>query len=235
MTKKTIPLQHILLISNKPTTGGLWAYTLQQQKISVALESIPTRAVQRWVEEIPDLIILDVNLPARQVTQLIKTLRRETVIPILVLTRDMTEDEVIEAYHAGADECIFKPINPSMLIVKVKAWLRRSWSMPFETLEPLRVGKVQLHPSERTVQIDGYSPVRLTNLELRVVLSLMTKAGRTLSADELIQQIWGYTAEGDRATLKNLVYRLRRKIEDDPTQPRIIQTVGNAGYKLAPE
>ena len=210
-------------------------YTLQQQKIDVVLEHNPSQALERWAKEIPDLILIDINLPTVRVIHLVKQLRNETVIPILVLTRDMNEDDILDTYEVGADECIVKPINPSLFIAKVKAWLRHSWSMPFETLEPLTVGRVKLHPSERTVQIGGYQPVKLTNLEMRVVLSLMTKAGRTLSSDELIQQIWGYTAEGDRSTLKNLVYRLRRKIEDDPAQPQIIQTVGNAGYRLSLE
>ena len=199
------------------------------------LEQDPPNAFDRWAKEIPDLIVIDLDLSLGQILFLVKSLRRESVMPILVLIQNMKEDEILEVYDEGADECIVKPISRPLLIAKIKAWLRRSWNIPFESLEPLRVGKVQLHPSERTVQINGYEPVRLTNLELRVVRSLMTRAGRTLSAEELIQQIWGYTAEGDRSTLKNLVYRLRRKIEDNPAQPRIIQTVGNAGYKLTAE
>ena len=235
MPKKKRPAQRILLINNEPATGGLWFHTLQQQKIDVILEQDPSNAFDRWAKEIPDLMVIELILPIGRILYLIKSLRRESVMPILVLIQNMKEDEILEVYDEGADECIVKPISRPLLIAKIKAWLRRSWNIPFESLEPLRVGNVQLHPSERTVQINGYEPVRLTNLELRVVRSLMTRAGRTLSAEELIQQIWGYTAEGDRSTLKNLVYRLRRKIEDNPAQPRIIQTVGNAGYKFTAE
>lgn len=226
------PAQRILVISNKPAPGLLWVHSLRQQKIDVILEQDPPNAFDRWAKEIPDLIVIDLDLPVGQILYLVKSLRRESIMPILVLLHTVNEEEVLEAYKEGADECIVIPISHLLITAKLKAWLRRSWNMPFETLEPLRVGKVQLHPSERTVRINGYEPVRLTNLELRIVLSLMTRAGRTFSAQELIQQIWGYSAEGDRATLKNLVYRLRRKIEDNPAQPRIIQTVGNAGYKL---
>ena len=232
---KKKPAQRILLINNTPATGVLWIQTLQQQKIDVILEPDLSNAFDRWAKEIPDLIVIDLNLPVGQILYLVKSLRRESIMPILVLIHNVNEAEILEAYNAGADECIVKPISHPLFLAKIKAWLRRSWNIPFETLEPLRVGKVQLHPSERTVQINGYEPVRLTNLELRVVLCLMTRAGRTFSAEELIQQIWGYTAEGDRSTLKTLVYRLRRKIEDNPAQPRIIQTVGNAGYKLTAE
>jgi DNA-binding response OmpR family regulator len=178
---------------------------------------------------------MDLNLPMGQILYVLKGLRTESVMPILVIIQAKNEEEILDLYKEGADECIIKPIGSSLIVAKLKAWLRRSWNLPFETLEPLRVGRVQLHPSERTVQINGDEPVRLTNLELRAVLSLITRAGSTLSAEELIQQIWGYSAEGDRATLKNLVYRLRRKIENNPTQPGIIQTVGNAGYKLIPD
>ncbi|HET9906245.1 MAG TPA: response regulator transcription factor [Anaerolineales bacterium] len=233
MPIKKIPIQRILLINNEPATGVLWVRSLQQQKIEVILEQDPSQAFDRWAKEIPDLIVIDVDIPIGQILYLVKSLRRESIMPILVLLNPMNEGEILDFYHEGADECIVKPVSRPLFIAKIKAWLRRSWNIPVETLEPFRVGKVQLHPSERTVQINGYKPVRLTNLELRIVLSLMTRAGRTFTAQELIQQIWGYSAEGDRATLKNLVYRLRRKIEDNPAQPRIIQTVGNAGYKLA--
>ena len=235
MPEKKRPAQRILLLSNKPTTGVLWVYSLQQQKIDVILEQDPSNAMDSWPKVIPDLIVIDLNLPLRQILYVVKSLRSESIMPILVLLQNMNEDEILEVYNEGADECIVKPISSSLFIVKVKAWLRRSWTMPFETLEPLRVGQVQLYPSERTVQINGSEPVRLTNLELRAVISLMTRAGHTLSAEELIQQIWGYTAQGDRSTLKNIVYRVRRKIEADPAQPRIILTVGNAGYKLTME
>ena len=234
MPKKK-PTQRILLIKNTRATGVLWVHTLQQQKIDVILETDPSNAFDRWAMEIPDLIVIDLDLPLGQILGLVKSLRRESIMPILVLVHTVNEHEILDIYNEGADECIVQPISRALFLAKIKVWLRRSWNMPFETLEPLRVGKVQLHPSERTVQINGYEPVRLTNLELRVVLSLMTRAGRTLSAEELIQQIWGYSAEGDRSTLKNLVYRLRRKIEDNPAQPRIIQTVGSAGYKLTAE
>jgi len=235
MPEKKRPAQRILLLSNKPTTGVPWVYSLQKQKIDVILEQDPSNAMDSWPKVIPDLIVIDLNLPVRQILYVVKSLRSESIMPILVLIQNMNEDEILEMYNEGADECIVKPISSPLFIVKVKAWLRRSWNMPFETLEPIRVGKVQLYPSERTVQVNGFEPVRLTNLELRVVLCLKSRAGRTLSAEELIQQIWGYTAEGDRSTLKTLVYRLRRKIEDNPAQPRIIQTVGNAGYKLTAE
>lgn len=232
---KKKPAQRILLINNTPATGVPWVQTLQQQKIDVILEPDPSNAFDRWAKEIPDLIVIDLNLPLGQILYLVKSLRRESIMPILVLIHKGNEDEILEVYNEGADECIVKPVSRPLFLAKIKAWLRRSWNIPFETLAPLRVGKVQLHPSERTVQINGYEPVRLTNLELRVVLCLMTRAGRTFSAEELIQQIWGYAAQGDRSTLKTLVYRLRRKIEGNPAHPRIIQTVGNAGYKLTAE
>ena len=235
MPEKKRPAQRILLVSNKPTTGVLWVYSLQQQKIDVILEQDPSSAIDHWPKVIPDLIVIDLNLPVRKILPVVRSLRSESIMPILVLLQNVSEDEILEVYNERADECIVKPISSSLFIAKVKAWLRRSWNLPFETLEPLSVGNVKLSPSERTVQVNGFDPVRLTNLELRAVISLMTRAGHTISAEELIQHIWGYAAEGDRSTLKNVVYRVRRKIEADPAQPRIILTVGNAGYKLTPE
>ncbi len=90
-------------------------------------------------------------------------------------------------------------------------------------------------PSERAVIIDNGAPIHLTNLELRLFYLLMGRPGRTVSAEEIIQRVWGYGQEADNTVLKNTIYRLRKKIEMDPANPLIIQTVASVGYKFNPE
>jgi DNA-binding response OmpR family regulator len=141
---------------------------------------------------------------------------------------------MLEAYEAGIDEYILKPIEPSLLHAKVKAWLRRTWSIPVGMLDALKVGDIRFLPGERTLILDGKPPIRMTNLELRLMFYLMSHAGRTITAEELCQRVWGTDREVNKATLKNVIYRLRLKLEPDPTNPHYIRTVGG-GYQFTPE
>ncbi len=104
-----------------------------------------------------------------------------------------------------------------------------------DALNPLKVGTLQLFPSERMVFLANGGAARLTNLELRLLYYLMSRPGQTVTTEDLNQRVWGYADEADNTMLKNVVYRLRRKIESDPANPLIIQTVTGVGYKLIHE
>jgi DNA-binding response OmpR family regulator len=235
MTEKLIPGPQVLIVSNQQTTGPLWVFSLQQQNLYVALEADPSNTLKRCEQETPDLIILDINLPEAQTVDLIKSLRAEMVTPILLLTPPRSEDIIVEAYQAGVDDYMLKPVSPSLFNAKVKVWLRRSWSATTSTLEQVKIGGMHIFPAERLVLKHNGQAVHLTNLELRLLYYLVGRAGHTVTTEELNQRVWGYTGEADNTMLKNVVYRLRRKIEADPANPLIIQTVAGVGYKLASE
>src|SRR5919108_1888090 len=234
MPEKLGSTPKVLIVSNRQTTGPLWAFSLQQQKLNVVLEPNPSNAFQRWEKEIPDLIVFDLNLPKAPTLSLIKSLRGEMLIPFLLLASAWNEEDLLEAYQAGIDDYLLKPVSPSLLQAKIKVWLKRSASISIDVLNPIRVGTLQLFPSEKTLLKKGGS-VRLTNLELRFMYYLMNRPGQIVTIGELNQRVWGYNAEADNTMLKNVVYRLRRKIETDPTNPLIIQTVSGMGYRLAAE
>ena len=235
MPEKMGSTPKVLIVSNQQTTGPLWVFSLQQQKLNVSLESVPSNTLSRCESEGPDLIILDINLPEAQILELIQGLRAELLTPILLLAPARTEEFILRAYQAGVDDCIPKPVSPSLFQAKVKVWLRRFGSISTEMLNPLKVGTLQLFPSERMVFLKNGSAVRLTNLELRLLYYLMNRPGQIVTIEELNQRVWGYTAEADNTMLKNVVYRLRRKIEADPANPLMIQTVSGVGYKLSAE
>jgi len=230
--KLGLMLPKILVICNQQTTKTLWKIDLQQEKLNVVLESIPANTVQRWEKEIPDLILLDLDLSEDALLELIKGLRAETLVPILLLTSSDSEEFILETYKMGADECILKPISTSLFQAKIKVWVRRSWNISVNTLDPLRVGKFHLFPIERTIVVSDEKSVRLTNLELRLLYFLMGRPNHTVSIEELNQRVWGYNDEMDNTMPKNVVYRLRHKIESNPAKPRFIQTVQGVGYKL---
>ncbi|HLO32761.1 MAG TPA: response regulator transcription factor [Anaerolineales bacterium] len=235
MAEKLGGTPKVLIVSNQQTTGPLWVFSLQQQKLNVTLEAVPAHTLARCETEFPDLIIMDINLSETQTLELIRGLRAEMLTPILLLTPARTEEYVLEAYKAGVDDCITKPVSPSLFQAKVKVWLRRFGSISADLLNPLRVGTLQLFPAERIVFLKNGSAIRLTNLELRLLYYLMNRAGQIVTIEELNQKVWGYNAEADNTMLKNVVYRLRRKIEADPANPLIVQTITGVGYKLAAE
>lgn len=142
---------------------------------------------------------------------------------------------MLEVYKAGVDDCISKPVSPSLFQAKVKVWLRRFGILSVEALDPITVGTLQLFPSEKIVILKNGSTVRLTNLELRLLYYLMSRPGRAVAIEELNRRVWGYSKETDNTMLKNVIYRLRRKIEADPANPQILQNVAGVGYKLEHE
>lgn len=221
----------ILIISNLQTTSPLWAFNITQQRWEVALEPHPAKATERWAEILPDLIVCDID-PDSLSIEVITKLRDEAVLPILLLTSNRSDKFLLEAYEAGVDECVLKPIHPLLFEAKLKAWLRRSSNVPVDVLEALRVDALQLIPADRAVVLDDKDPIHLTNLELRLLYYLMGRPGRTLTTKELCQRVWSHHTNGDATTLKNLVYRLRRKIEADPAHPHYIHTVAGVGYRL---
>ena len=225
----------VLIVSNQQTTGPLWVFSLQQQKLNVALESEPVNALARCEAESPDLIILDITQSETLTLELIRILRADMLTPIVLLTPARSEEYVIEAYKAGVDDCMLKPVSPSLFQAKIKVWLRRSGSVYADTMSPLKVGTLQLFPAEKMVMLRNGGAMRLTNLELRLLYYLMNRPGQTVTIEELNQRVWGYADEANNTMLKNVVYRLRRKIESDPANPLIIQTVSGAGYRLAAE
>jgi DNA-binding response OmpR family regulator len=224
------PIPKVLVASNSLTTGPLWVPGVETKTIDVIREPNLANIVNCWREKIPDLIIFDITPLNDNALRLIKDLREEAAVPILLLTDCKDTNLILRAYDAGVDDCILKPISPSVFQLKLRAWLRRSWIVPVDTLDPLRVGKVQLIPSKRIVEIDDQGHVHLTNLEMRLLYILMSRPGRLVWIEELIQKVWGFREEANIASLKNVVYRLRKKIEADPTNPRTILNVPGGGY-----
>lgn len=208
---------------------------LREQKINVFFEPMPSRAIENCAESSPDLIVIDMSSPKEALLQLIRSLREITFVPTLLLTQAMTEEEIIEAYKAGVDDCIFKPLSVPVFVAKINVWLRHSENPRIGLRDSMRVGTFSLTPAARSLAIAGnYAPIKLTNLELSFLYYLMPRAGRSIPADELIQVIWGYAVGGDHAMLENLVTRLRQKIEADPQNPRYI-TKDMDSYKLVTE
>jgi DNA-binding response OmpR family regulator len=143
------------------------------------------------------------------------------------------EEDLVRALELGADDYLNKPFSPRTLLARTKALLRRAGID--SSAAPVAAGQVSLDLDEHTVRIGTGEPVRLTKLELRLLQMLLANAGRTVNSDRLLVQVWGHRNSGDRQLLKQLVHRLRQKIETDPANPALLQTAAGSGYKLIVE
>jgi DNA-binding response OmpR family regulator len=185
-------------------------------------------ALAQFSKDRPDLIVLDWGLPRLDGLEVCTRIRTESDVPIIMLTVRDTDDNVIAALEAGADEYIIKPFSPRQLIARIRALLRRAVKEPQEILQ---AGALSFDVERREVCNGDSEPVRLTHLETRLLRALMQNPDRVLNNDTLILRVWG--PEGaTNEMLKQLVYRLRNKLETEAGAPSLIETIPNAGYVL---
>lgn len=222
----------ILVADDDRDLRDLVGFTLTQAGYLVIKAQDGTTALRAVAEEAPDLVILDINMPGASGFQVCESIRRNSRVPIMMLTVRGEEQDLVRALELGADDYLTKPFSPRTLLARGKALLRRVGA---ERASLLSVGKLTLDPDEHTVRIADAEPIRLTKLELRLLQMLLANAGRTVSSDRLLVHVWGHRGSGDRQLLKQLVHRLRQKIELDPATPLRLQTASGAGYKLIPD
>ena len=222
----------ILVADDDRDLRDLVGFTLTQAGYLVIKAADGTGALRSVAEEAPDLVILDINMPGASGFQVCQSIRRDSRVPIMMLTVRGEEEDLVRALELGADDYLTKPFSPRTLLARAKALLRRAGT---EGTSVLSNGKMKLDADEHSLTIADAPPIRLTKLELRLLQLLLANAGRTVSSDRLLIHVWGHRGSGDRQLLKQLVHRLRQKIERDPAVPQILQTAAGAGYKLVTE
>ena len=222
----------ILVADDDRDLRDLVGFTLTQAGYLIIKAPDGTAAIRAVADEAPDLIILDINMPGATGFQVCETVRRNSRVPIMMLTVRGEEEDLVRALELGADDYLTKPFSPRTLLARAKALLRRAGT---ESASVLSSGTLTLDTDEHTVRIGGGEAIRLTKLELRLLQMLLANAGRTVSSDRLLVHVWGHRGSGDRQLLKQLVHRLRQKIEPDPAVPQRLQTASGAGYKLVAE
>lgn len=181
----------------------------------------------------PDLVILDLNLPDLSGDVVCRELRKESRVPILMLTARSTEEDRVEGLKLGADDYVVKPFSLKELVARVRAILRRSageGGTPADLLY-LQGGRLVIDLAARTAVKDG-APLSLTPGEFRLMAYLARHPGQALSRSQLIQAVWGYDFEGQERTVDAFVKSLRQKVEDQPHNPTLIVTVFGMGYRL---
>jgi len=223
----------VLVVDDDRVLADVVAFTLRRDGFDVIQAYDGAAGLQRWTNDHPDLIILDVNMPKMDGFEVCRRIRLEAETPIILLTVREEEDDIVSGLEIGADDYIIKPFSPRQLVARVKTILRRAGRQaPALTLH---IGDLKLVPGKRELVLGPDSePLSLTPLENHLLECLMVNAGRVLTFDTIIDHVWG-PAGADRDMLRQLVRRLRAKIEPDPSEPIYIQTVPGLGYGLNKE
>jgi DNA-binding response OmpR family regulator len=219
-----------LIVDDDRVLADLLAFTLRQEGFQVIQARDGEAALRRWTEEEPDIIVLDVNMPKLDGFAVCRRIRAQGDTPIILLTVRGEEDDIVRGLEWGADDYIPKPFSPRQLVARVHAVLRRAGMTPTPAIR--QVGKLILDPGRREVRIGDGDPISLTPLENRLLEYLMLNAGHVLTHGAIIDHVWG--PEGaDLDMLRQLVHRLRNKIEADSSEPIFIETVPGLGYGLS--
>lgn len=191
-----------------------------------------TDGLKRLNERPFDVVVLDLMLPGVDGIAVCRAMRRQGPnrrSPVLMLTARREESDTVLGLESGADDYLTKPFSPRTLLARVKALLRRAG---MEASGAMAAGELALDLEAHALKIADAAPIRLTKLETRLLQILIANAGHVVGTERLLTHVWGHRGSGDRQLLKQLVRRLRQKIENDPAQPRYLQTESGAGYRL---
>lgn len=217
----------ILIADDEPQMVGVIAYALQNAGFRVLMAYDGLEAMQKIEKDHPDLVILDVNMPGLDGFEVCRKVRNSTTIPVLLLTVKDEQENVIKGLELGADDYMTKPFSVRELTLRVQAILRRTQMPEVRVIEQ---GPLRIDFDRRRVTLHDL-PVDLTPLEYRLLVCLASNAGRVLTWQALLKEVWELELwQGDREMVKIQVYRLRQKLEPNPAKPIFIRTQRGVGY-----
>jgi DNA-binding response OmpR family regulator len=222
----------ILLADDDRYAIDLIRYAFQRDGHTVILAFDGEQAMRLFKAEAPDLVVLDLLMPKRNGLEVLEEIRRQSQVPVLMLTAVEEEERVVTALDIGADEYLVKPFRPRELQAHVRALARRAAHQPETPIKPSKAisrGGVTLDPLTRQVTVEGRSS-SLTNKEFAVLYYLMLNDDIVLANSYIIDNVWGFYSPDDEDVLQVTIYRLRQKLEPDPAHPQYVVKVPGQGY-----
>jgi two-component system response regulator RegX3 len=223
----------ILVVEDEASFSDALAYLLGKEGFEVIVADTGPTAIEQFDRHGADLVLLDLMLPGLSGTEVCRQLRTRSNVPIIMLTAKDAEVDKVVGLELGADDYVTKPYSSRELIARIKAVLRRG--VPDEgsiqDQDLMEVGPIRLNTGKHQVFVNG-NPVALPLKEFELLEFLMRNSGRVLTRSQLIDRVWGGDYYGDTKTLDVHIKRLRAKIEADPANPVLIQTIRGLGYKL---
>ena len=227
--------EKILVIDDDPLLLQLTAESLKQDNYEVDLALDGTEGLRLLHENEPSLVLLDIMLPSLDGWEICSRIRKVSTVPIIMLTALGSRADIVRGLQAGADDYLVKPFHKEELLARVSAVLRRVSMPPPSPNVSLRFGNGELliDPTDRQVTVDGAN-VDLTRTEFDLLFFMAHRPGRILSIELIFENVWSYDAEANVESVKWYVWRLRKKIEKDPSSPKYIITERGIGYRFDP-
>ena len=219
-----------MLFSPHVEEAAVLSVILQQAGFVVRSVRHLEHAIESWPERPSDFILVALHEDHSMAVNHIKNMRLYAAIPICVICDSIIEDLQVELLETGADMVIFRPFGVRYLLAQIKSLMRRSAGLPFFSLPIMTQKDLLLDPTNHTVTVSDGQAKRLTQLEFRLLYTLMTHPGQVIPTENIVEHVWGYTGEGNKELVRGLVQRLRSKVEPEPRKPYYIRTEPGIGY-----
>ena len=221
----------ILFVEDELSISQPFAKALTREGFEAVTAATAAEALELADRIEPDLVLLDLNLPDGDGRDVCRELQRKHDVPVVMLTARGSELDRVVGLELGADDYVVKPFSSAEVIARIRAVLRRAQRDP-ERLEPMAVGGLQVVPDRREVTLDG-TELDLTRREYDLLERLMRDAGRVVSREDLLNDVWDANWFGSTKTLDVHVGQLRRKLGDDPAEPSYLRTVRGVGFRMS--
>jgi DNA-binding response OmpR family regulator len=228
-------MARVLVVDDEATLVDTIRYNLRREGYEVQVAGDGNEALRLARAATPDLVVLDLMLPGLDGLEVCRQLRRDSTVPILMLTAKDDEVDKIVGLEVGADDYMTKPFSMRELLARIRAMLRRSRMVQQDAeadgAQAVRSGDLEANPLQRRVVL-GERALQLKPKEFDLLVYLMQQRGRVMTRDQLLEKVWGYTFGGDTRTVDVHIRWLREKIEEDPSTPRRLETVRGVGYRF---
>ncbi|MEV0581459.1 response regulator transcription factor [Nonomuraea sp. NPDC050310] len=227
-------MTRVLVVEDEESFSDALSYMLRKEGFEVSVASTGPEALEIFDRSGADMVLLDLMLPGLPGTEVCRSLRQRSKVPVIMLTAKDSEIDKVVGLELGADDYVTKPFSSRELVARIRAVLRRQGDALDEPESAiLAAGPVRMDVDRHIVSVRGQQ-VQLPLKEFELLEVLLRNAGRVLTRGQLIDRVWGADYVGDTKTLDVHVKRLRAKVEADPANPRCILTVRGLGYKFEP-
>lgn len=230
-----MPKFTVLIIEDEKNIQTFMGKVLKRHEYKVLYANTGAQGLEIIRSQCPDIILLDLGLPDMDGSQIIRDIRTWTSTPVIVISARTAEREKVSALDLGADDYITKPFGTSELLARIRASLRHSNRLRTDNthyFRPYRHGDMTLDFSKRLLTVNS-AVVHLTPIEYKIVAYLAQNSGKVITYASILSNVWGPYADSDNKILRVNMANIRRKIEDDPAQPKYIFTEVGVGYRMA--
>lgn len=224
-------MTRILVVEDEPSISDPLAYLLEREGYEVTVVEDGLEAVEEFDRNGADLVLLDLMLPGQPGTDVIRQIRQESQVPVIMLTAKDGEVDKVVGLELGADDYVTKPYSSRELIARIRAVMRRNAEADDLMPDTVSAGPVRMDVERHVVSVDG-TDITMPLKEFDLLEMLLRNAGRVMTRGQLIDRVWGPGYVGDTKTLDVHIKRLRSKIEPNPSSPRYLMTVRGLGYKF---